>query len=104
LKKIAYSIQYLFILIIEVIKANIDVAKIVLSPKIDIDPVVIEFKTKLKTDLTKTILANSITLTPGTITMIMENDVYTVHCLKREFADSLANSKFENILLKIEEQ
>ncbi|MEJ8553826.1 Na+/H+ antiporter subunit E [Tepidibacter sp. Z1-5] len=102
-RKFIYIIQYLFVLIVEVIKANIDVAKIVLSPKIDIEPVVVNFKTKLKSDLCRVILANSITLTPGTITMVMENDVYTIHCLKKQFAEGLLDSKFENILLKIEE-
>lgn len=94
--------MYLLILIQEVIKANIDVAKIVLNPKIHVDPVVVSFKTKLKQDFTKTILANSITLTPGTITINFEDDVYMIHCLKSEFAGGLGNSKFEEILLKIE--
>lgn len=75
-RKFIYIVQYLFVLIIEVIKANLDVAKIVLSPKIDVDPVVVNFKTKLKSDLGRVILANSITLTPGTITMVMEK-MYT---------------------------
>jgi len=101
-RKFIYIAQYIFVLIIEVIKANIDVARIVLGAKIDVDPVVVNFKTKLKSDLYRVILANSITLTPGTITMVMENDVYTIHCLKKQFADGLFDSKFENILLKIE--
>lgn len=89
-------------LIIEVIKANIDVARIVLGAKIDVDPVVVNFRTKLKSDLYRVILANSITLTPGTITMVMENDVYIIHCLEKQFAEGIFDSKFENILLKIE--
>ncbi|CAH2212558.1 Na+/H+ antiporter subunit E [Tepidibacter aestuarii] len=102
-RKCIYIIQYLFVLIVEVVKANIDVAVIVLSRKIEVDPVVVNFKTKLKSDLCRVILANSITLTPGTMTMIMEKDIYTIHCLKKQFADGLSDSKFENILLKIEE-
>ncbi|WP_187296186.1 Na+/H+ antiporter subunit E [Tepidibacter mesophilus] len=102
-RKFIYIIQYIFVLIVEVVKANIDVAKIVLSPKIDINPVVVNFRTRLKSDLCRVILANSITLTPGTMTIVMENDVYIVHCLKKQFTDGFVDSKFENILLKIEE-
>ncbi len=96
--------MYVCLLLKEVLMANIHVAKIVLTPKLDIDPVVVNFKTKLKTEKTKAMLANSITLTPGTITMLLEGNVYTVHCLKKEFAKNLENSNFENILLKIEEK
>lgn len=94
---------YTIILIKEVIIANFLVAKIVLNYKEKTDSCVISYKTKLKSDLYKTIFANSITLTPGTITVDLKDSTYKVHCLKKEFADGVCNSRFEKILLKLEE-
>lgn len=95
---------YLFLLIKEIVIASIQVAKMVLSPKLNISPRVIKFKTKLKKDLSKTILANSITLTPGTLTIEVKDDEFTVHCISKNQIDDVINSKFEKLLLKIEEQ
>jgi len=96
--------EYLFILIIEIIKANIHVAFIILTPKPNLNSTIIIHKTNLKYDFHKMILANSITLTPGTLTISLEEDFLKIHCLKEEFKKGIANSKFENILLKIEEK
>jgi len=96
-------IIYLIILIKEIIIANFQVAGIVLSPKMNISPEVISFTTKLKSDFNKTILANSMTLTPGTITVLVENNTLTVHCLRKEYIEGVMSSKFEKILLKLEE-
>ena len=91
------------ILIKEIIVSNFHVAKIVLSPQIAISPQIVIIKTKIKSDFHKTIFANSITLTPGTLTISMDRDKITVHCLKDEFARGLTNSAFEKIILKVEE-
>lgn len=101
--KLFYLTKYLLILIKEIVIANFHVAKIVISKTPDISPTIVEFNTKLKNDLNKTILANSITLTPGTLTLGVNGDTFRVHCLKREYEDGLKNSKFEEILLKLEE-
>lgn len=50
------------------------------------------------------LLANSITLTPGTITVALEDNEYTVHCLDRRFGEGLADSSFVRLLHKIEGQ
>ncbi|MCT4606181.1 MAG: Na+/H+ antiporter subunit E [Marinisporobacter sp.] len=102
-KKVSCCITYLFILIKEIVVANFQVAKIILSPKMNISPEIVRFHSKLKSDFYRTILANSITLTPGTITVFMEGDELIVHCLKKEYIEDVLNSKFEKILLKIEE-
>lgn len=94
---------YTIILIKEVIIANVLVAKIVLNYKEETDSFIISYKTNLKSDLYKTIFANSITLTPGTITIDLKDDIYIIHCLKKEFAQGIYDSKFEKILLKLEE-
>jgi multicomponent Na+:H+ antiporter subunit E len=66
IKRIIFFILYIFVLFIEIIKANFDVAYRVIHPKMPIKPGIIIIKTELKQDIAKMILANSITLTPGT--------------------------------------
>lgn len=101
-KNILMWIYYIIMLVKEVVVSNFHVAKIVLSPKIEISPQVVIIQTKIKSDFHKTIFANSITLTPGTITISLDNNKITVHCLKQEFASSLTNTAFEKIILNIE--
>lgn len=74
-----WVIVYLFIFIWECVKANIDVAYRVLHPDLPIKPGIVKVKTNLKTDIAKTFLANSITMTPGTITVDIIGDVFYIH-------------------------
>ncbi|AHM57820.1 hypothetical protein EAL2_808p03150 (plasmid) [Peptoclostridium acidaminophilum DSM 3953] len=101
-RKIFYACEYVILLLKEVVAANVAVARIVLSRNMDVSPAVVSFESRLKSDFLRTILANSITLTPGTITIDMQEGKYTVHCLREEFGKGLGNSRFEEILLKIE--
>lgn len=103
LKRLPALIDYLFTLIIEIIKANIIMIKITLAPKLEFEPCIIYFKTDLKEQFTKVLLANSITLTPGTITASLEGDTYCVHCLDKSMAEGINNSIFVKKLRKIEE-
>jgi len=80
-RRLYLSILYLFYLAYSILLANIDVAYRVIHPKMPIDPRVIKFKTKLTSDIGKTALANSITLTPGTITVDVRGDTFYVHAL-----------------------
>lgn len=77
-------------LIWEIIKANIDVAKIILNPKLPIDPRIVKYRTFLPEDLHKTFFADSITLTPGTVTVELEGDTLNVHCLCPYHEEGLA--------------
>ena len=52
--------------------------------------------------MAKVVLANSITLTPGTITVSVENDSFCVHCLDRELAEGMEDSVFVELLLEME--
>jgi len=79
IKKIAFIIVYIIVLFIEIIKANFDVAYRVIHPKMPIKPGVVVIKTALKQDIAKLILANSITLTPGTFTLDIEGDKLLIH-------------------------
>ena len=68
-------------LILEIIKANFTVVKAILSPDIDIEPTLVKVKTTCRSDLAKVIFANSITLTPGTVTLRVDDDTLLVHGL-----------------------
>ncbi len=103
LKKSGLILRYLGLLIMEIVKANMATIRMIVSPACHPEPIIIQFQTKLRTRTAKVLLANSITLTPGTITVSLENDELTVHCLDRSFSDGLEDSSFEKALLKLEE-
>jgi multicomponent Na+:H+ antiporter subunit E len=96
--------RYLWLMLVAIVKANIDVAKIVLQRKMPISPGIVKFKTGVKKDFDRVVLANSITLTPGTLTIDMIDDVYVVHCLTRANAEEVCNWDMEKELIKIEQK
>ncbi len=73
----------------QIIKSNFDVAKLVLSPTMAVSPRVIQVRASQPTELGRVIYANSITLTPGTVSMRVRGDVITVHALGKAFADDV---------------
>lgn len=77
---------YVCWLMVEIVKANIAVIAKVVGPSHAIDPAVVRLRTRAKSDLGKALFANSITLTPGTVTMDVEGDKVLVHALVRENA------------------
>ncbi|MGB8492097.1 MAG: Na+/H+ antiporter subunit E [Bacteroidales bacterium] len=74
-----WFIVYLVVFIRECIKANLDVAYRVLHPAMPIRPGIVKVRTTLKSDLARTLLANSITMTPGTISVDIVGDFLYVH-------------------------
>ena len=74
-------------LIKQVVLANIDVARRILDPKLPIDPVVIRVKASQQSDLGRVVYANSITLTPGTVSVEIQGDEIAVHALTPEAAE-----------------
>ncbi len=72
LMRIFFGIAYFVVLIFEILKATMDVALRTLNG--NIDPVVVEIETVLKRPVSQTILANSITLTPGTLSIDLDSD------------------------------
>ena len=103
IKVLPLWLVFLTQLISEIIVANIQVAIIVLSRQMPIGPEVVEYKTQIKSDLLKTILANSITLTPGTMSVDIKQDTILIHCLSKRYAESLEGNAFEKTLLRIQE-
>ena len=104
LRKSGYIIAYLGVLIWEIVKANAATLTFIVSPHVRVQPVIVRFKTDLKTKTARVLLANSITLTPGTITVSLQDNVYTVHCLDKQFGEGLSDSTFVWLLHKIEGQ
>ncbi|MBO5033590.1 MAG: Na+/H+ antiporter subunit E [Lachnospiraceae bacterium] len=102
LKKGGYLIQYLYYLIKEIVAANFATMKLVCSSSKVVEPVLVEFDTHFKNDTSKFLLANSITLTPGTITVSIQGDRFTVHCLDKTLAEGLESSVFVKLLEKME--
>jgi multicomponent Na+:H+ antiporter subunit E len=102
-KYLIWGIQYIGILLKEIIIANIAVLKIILTPKKKIHPVLVKFPAPLKSHLLQVILADSITLTPGTITVRLYEEKFEVHCLDESMAEGLNDSVFVKMLKKLEE-
>ena len=71
-------------LLVEIVKANIAVLRRIIGPSHAIDPVMVNVTTTARTDLGRAIFANSITLTPGTVTVEVVGDKLKVHALVRE--------------------
>lgn len=73
-------------LVVEIAKANIVVIRACLRADLDIHPALVKVATTCRTDLAKTVFANSITLTPGTVTLEVEGDWMLVHALYEDMA------------------
>ena len=102
LKILPDIIFYGIVLLIEIVKANMLISRLVLAPEINVEPCLVKFNTPLKTDAARVALANSITLTPGTITIALEGNELLVHALDREIAKGLEGSIFETLLSRME--
>lgn len=95
-------IRYLPWLFWQIVMANLDLVYRTLHPKMPIHPKIINFKNDLKTDLGMVILANSITLTPGTITIEVDENEFIVHTIAEESAQSLISGEMQARVKKIE--
>ena len=84
-----------------VVKANIDVAKRIWHPDLPIDPNWSRLETKVSTPLEKTFYANSITLTPGTLTTNVNEDHFMVHALSQEGIRELREGEMERRILRL---
>ena len=88
-----WFVVYMIVFIWECIKANFDVAYRVLHPAMPIKPGIVKVKISLKTNIAKTTLANSITMTPGTITVDIINDTLYIHWIYVSSTDPEVYSK-----------
>lgn len=102
-KGVISFLRFVWILLVEIIKANIDVAKIVLSPSLPITPGFVKVRNPLKKDMNKVIYANAITLTPGTLTVDVTDEGFIIHALTKEAGEGVEDSNLEKYAIKLEE-
>lgn len=93
---------YLLVLLWEVLKANLYVIGLILRGRRALDPALIRIRVDLKTEFGRFILANSITLTPGTLTVESEGDVLTIHCLHPALLENTESGVFVRLLRRME--
>ncbi|ANM29172.1 hypothetical protein ABI59_05535 [Acidobacteria bacterium Mor1] len=91
-------------LLLEIAKANIDVVRVVLSPKMPISPSLFECDSTQKSDLGRTMYANSITLTPGTVTVEVREGRFKVHALTNAAADGVKSGEMDRRVTGVEGQ
>ncbi|MEK4301768.1 Na+/H+ antiporter subunit E [Oceanobacillus sp. FSL W8-0428] len=106
LKKIWAIIKLIYLFMIELIKANIDVVKVVLKPKQDHQPGIVAVRTSLESDFEISMLAALITLTPGTISMDFSDDSKTIYVHSIDVPDKEAMIKdiqdsFEKAIMEV---
>jgi multicomponent Na+:H+ antiporter subunit E len=96
------AVFYVPWLLLEIVKANIDVARIILRRRMPLSPTLFTTKGSQHSDLGLAIYANSITLTPGTVTVAVEETELTVHALTREAAEGVAGGEMDRRVAALE--
>ena len=104
LRTVARSVAYLPWLAYEIGAANVHVAWLVLHPRLPIDPSLVRFDTSLGSERGQVLLAQSITLTPGTVTVDASNGVFVVHCLSRRSREGLAEGGIQRKVASVFEE
>lgn len=93
---------YLFWLLKEIFKSNVKVAKIILDPELPISPIMVPFKAAQQSDYFRMIYANSITLTPGTITTGTDGEVLRIHALTWHDVDGREEDEMDIRIAELE--
>lgn len=93
---------YILWMVGQVISANIDVIKRVWAGPRSISPVIITTPSSQKTEVARVLYANSITMTPGTITLAVRGEVLVVHALSREGAEQLQQGEMDRRVTALE--
>ena len=101
-KNVGLCIAYFFVLLWEILLANLAVARVVLSPRPHPAPAIVILHVPLQNHVLRAVFANSITITPGTITVDQAGDRYTVHCLDGSMAPDPDKSTLLQILKRME--
>lgn len=106
IKRWFWFLCYLPLFLWECFKANLDVAYRVLHPKMPIKPGIVKVKTSLKSEVARTMLANSITMTPGTLSVDIDGQYLYIHWIyvratEAEEVSRMIVSKFEPLLARI---
>jgi multicomponent Na+:H+ antiporter subunit E len=97
-----YLPYYLFWLVIEIVKSNIDVVMRVWKGEEAISPTVFKVKASQKSDVCRVLYANSITMTPGTITLDIDGDTFEVHALSGDGKAGVMTGEMDRQVSKLE--
>lgn len=101
-KKLPVFLAFLAVLVWKILLANFTVLRIILDHEQRIHPVLVRCRTGLKTEFCRFLLANTITLTPGTITVSMQDNELTVHCLRKDMLDDTEHGLVVRLLQRLE--
>ncbi len=96
-----WFLYYLPVFLWEMVKANIDVAYRVLHPRLPIDPGLVKIRTGLKSETGRTLLGNSLTLTPGNTTVDIIGDQMYIHCIDVNRRVDVTAGRYERIIARI---
>ena len=100
-KSMPLLVSFMALLVVEVVKSNLNIVKVILKNKSP-EPAIATFNVELKNSFLRVLYANSITLTPGTITISLTENELVVHALRKEYLEGIDNSKLLKILMKME--
>ncbi len=102
LSRLPLFLAYVAVLLFEIVRSSVSVIRIILNRRRKVVQSLVVFDTELKTRFGRFLLANSITLTPGTITVRTEGNRFTVHCLSREMIEGINEGTLMKLLKKME--
>lgn len=97
------ALRYVWLLVKEVVKSNLYLLKVVYSRRMEVKPQLVTFSTPLKGAF-KSILADCITLTPGTISVLSEDGKLTVHALNESLAEGIEDTEFQKQLAEMQKK
>ncbi len=95
------ALLYPFWLVGQIVLANLGVAKLVVAPSMPIDPILIHFKTGMQGPICRVTLGNSITLTPGTFTIRIDDDEFLVHAIHEDLAGGLLDGSMQRKVAEV---
>jgi multicomponent Na+:H+ antiporter subunit E len=94
--------RYFRTLVVEIVKCCLSVLRLIWTPNLEIKPMLRRFPSRVKAEGDMVVLANSITLTPGTITVQVQPHHFIVHALDAKYMEGIENSDFVKILEEME--
>jgi multicomponent Na+:H+ antiporter subunit E len=86
---------YLAWMLWQIVKSGVYVAYVIIHPRMPIEPMIVRFRSRQPNGMARVILGNSITLTPGTMTLSIDGDRFTVHALTRDIEEDLVSGEME---------
>jgi multicomponent Na+:H+ antiporter subunit E len=92
---------YLLWLVWQIVKSGVYVAYVILHPRMPIQPMIVRFESNQPNVLARVILGNSITLTPGTLTLDIHDSQFTVHALTRDTGEDLVSGEMERNVARL---